>query len=331
MLSPTPGDMLRFATTVVKVRNELNRAMKDNPAKAQARAVEIFCTPPVTARRIPNIDRLRDDAQRYFGWKKGQWKVFEGPAKALLARAKMSQILHAGLRVQCYGWLPLDEIGAPCKPKGRILLSHGWEGYALNFSLLVSKALDAGYEVHAFDHLAHGHSEGTLSGLPMVLDTLLTVAAHVRKTHGPVDVLVGHSLGGAGAAWAVAHQAIEAQRLVLMAPFYDTYTLSGLWAKAHLLPDTVRAALQKGLEDDTGKKFSDFMPAALAPLLNAQQHLSVLIVHDKADKITDFKHSATMAKLGKHIRLHEVRKLGHIEILADEACTNAVMDFVRLT
>jgi pimeloyl-ACP methyl ester carboxylesterase len=330
MLSPTPGDMLRFANTVIKVRAELNSAMKNNPAKAQARAVEIFCTPPAAARRTPNIDRLRDDAQRFFSWKAAQWKMFEAPAKALLACAHMSQILHGKLKVQCYAWSPVNAQGTPCKPKGRILLCHGWEGYALNFSLLVSKALDAGYEVHAFDHLAHGHSEGTLSGLPTVLDTLLTVAAHVKKTNGPIDVLLGHSLGGAGASWAVAHQAIEAKRLVLMAPFYDTYTLSSLWAKAHFLSDNVRAALQKGLEDDTGKKFADFMPAALAPLLNAQKHLSVLIVHDKADKITAFKHSAAMAKLGNRITLHEVRKLGHIEILADENCANAVMDFVQL-
>lgn len=329
MLSPTPGDVLRFASTVVKVRSELNSAMKVNPAKAQARAVELFCTPPAAARRTPNIDRLREDAQRFLGWKAGQWKAFEAPAEKLLASAQRSQILHDGLKVQCYAWVPVDEKGKPRKPTGRILLCHGWEGYALNFSLLVSKALQAGYEVHAFDHLAHGHSDGTLSGLPVVLETLLTVAAYVTKTYGALDVLVGHSLGGAGAAWAVAHQAIAPKRLVLLAPFYDTHTLSSLWAKAHFLSENIRAALQKGLEDDTGKKFADFMPDALAPLLNAQSHLSVMIVHDKSDKITAFKHSARMATLGQRVTLHEVRKLGHIEILANEDCTNAVMDFVQ--
>jgi pimeloyl-ACP methyl ester carboxylesterase len=329
MLNPTAGDVFRFASTVIKVRSELTTAMKENPARAQARAVELFCTPPAAARRTPDIDRLRDDAQRYFGWKAAQWKMFEGPAKALLASAQMSTVRHAQQKVQCYTWYPTDKHRALRPPKGRILLCHGWEGYAMNFSLLVSKALDAGFEVHAFDHLAHGHSEGTLSGLPTVLDTLLTVAAHVQKTYGAIDVLLGHSLGGAGAAWAAAHQAIEPRRLVLMAPFYDTYTLSSQWARAHLLPDRVRATLQKGLEDGSGKKFADFMPNALAPRLNAQSHLSVLVVHDRADKITAFKHSAELATLGKNVTLHEVRKLGHIEILADENCTHAVLDFMQ--
>jgi pimeloyl-ACP methyl ester carboxylesterase len=107
--------------------------------------------------------------------------------------------------------------------------------------------------------------------------------------------------------------------LVLLAPFYDTYTLSGLWAKAHLLSGDVRAALQKGLEESSGKTFDDFMPPSLAPLLSQQPQLKVLIVHDTADKITAFKHSAQMAELGKNITLYEAKKLGHIAVLAASA------------
>jgi pimeloyl-ACP methyl ester carboxylesterase len=332
MINPTAGDALRFAATVVKVRSELSRAMKTDPAKAQARAVEIFCAPPAAARRMPDVNRLRDDTQRFFGWKAAQWKAFESPVKALLASAQTSTVTHDGLKVKCYRWGSAntqDKQGKQVASKGRMLLCHGWEGYAYNFALLISKAVEAGFEVHAFDHLAHGQSEGTQSGLPIVLETLLTVAKHVAHQHGPIDVLVGHSLGGAGASWATAHQAIKPKRLVLLAPFYDTYTLSGLWAKAHLLSGDVRAALQKGLEESSGKTFDDFMPPSLAPLLSQQPQLKVLIVHDKADKITAFKHSAQMAQLGKNITLYEAKKLGHIDVLADEACANTMMDFVQ--
>jgi pimeloyl-ACP methyl ester carboxylesterase len=327
MLSPTAGDMVRFVSNAIKVRNELSRAIKENPAKAQARAMEIFCAPPESARRTPNIERLRDDSKRFFGWKAAQWAAFEAPVKALLAGATYSHITHEGLKVQCYQWQTHSAQGKPRKPLGRMLFCHGWEGYGFNFALLISKALQAGYEVHAFDHLAHGASEGQISGLPKVLDTLLTVAAHVSRQHGPIDVLVGHSLGGAAAAWAAAHRTITPQRLVLLAPFYDTYKLSATWAKSHFLSDDIRVALQTGLEKTSGKTFDDFMPHALAPLLNQQPQLPVLIVHDAADPITDFKHSAAMAKLGSHIRLHKARKLGHIAILADETCAKAVIDF----
>jgi pimeloyl-ACP methyl ester carboxylesterase len=239
-----------------------------------------------------------------------------------------THVLHEGLKVQCYHWLPTTEQGKPRKPVGRMLLCHGWEGYGLNFALLISKAQAAGYEVHTFDHLAHADSQGTQSGLPKVLDTLLTIAAHITQQHGAVDVLVGHSLGGAAAGWAAAHHAIKVQRLVLIAPFYDTYTLSAQWAKAHLLSDGVRKQLQRGLEISSGKTFDDFMPNSLAPLFNKQPQLPVLIVHDKADKITAYKHSAAMAELGKNIKLLTANKLGHIAVLADEVCAQAVMDFV---
>jgi pimeloyl-ACP methyl ester carboxylesterase len=327
MLSPTPGDMLRFAATIVKVRSELNRAMKDSPAKAQARAVEIFCAPPAAARRAPTIDRLKDDTKRFFGWSASQWSAFESPVKALLASAIRTKLAHDGYQLQCYQWLPTGAQGKHHAPVGRMLLCHGWEGYGLNFALLISKALAAGYEVHTFDHLAHGFSEGSQSGLPKVLEVLLAVAAHIQSQQGPIDVLVGHSLGGAAASWAAAHRAITPQRLVLLAPFYDTYKLSALWAKAHLLSEDIRKALQTGLEKSSGKTFDDFMPKALVPLFNQQPKLQVLIVHDAADKITAYKHSAAMAEQGSHITLHPAHKLGHIAILADEDCANRVMKF----
>jgi pimeloyl-ACP methyl ester carboxylesterase len=329
MLNPTGGDMFRFAATALKVRTQLSRAMKNDPAKAQALAVELFCTPPASAHRTPNLARLRDDTKRFFDWSAAQWNTFEAPAQMLLNNARTYTLVHAGLKVQCYQWQPVNALGKPRKAKGRMLLCHGWEGYAYNFALLISQALEAGYEVHAFDHLAHGASEGTLSGLPTVLDTLLTVAQHVTIVAGPIDVLVGHSLGGAAAAWAAAHEKIKPKRLVLLAPFYDTRKLSSLWAKAHFLSEDIRTALQAGLENASDKKFEDFMPEALATRFTATRSLPLLIVHDKADKITAFKHSATLAKLAKHITLFEAHKLGHIALLADESCMQAVMSFVQ--
>jgi alpha-beta hydrolase superfamily lysophospholipase len=335
MLNPTGGDILRFAATAIKVRSKLNRAMKDNPVKAQALAVETFCAPPAATRRTPDVTRLRDDAKRFFGWSADRWNAQEPAVQALIDSAQTYVLLHDGLKVHCYRWMPSAEkmksvsASKENKARGRMLLCHGWEGYALNFALLIQRAVDAGYEVHAFDHLAHGRSEGTMSGLPIALETLLTVSTHVRKNFGAIDVLVGHSLGGAAASWASAHKKIEPKRLVLIAPFYDTRKLSGLWAKAHLLSEDIRAALQLGLENASGKKFEDFMPPALAEKFATKPALPVLILHDKADKITAYKHSAALAALCTNITLHGVRELGHIAVLADESCTDVVMKFIQ--
>jgi alpha-beta hydrolase superfamily lysophospholipase len=324
MLNPTGGDMLRFAAQVLKVRKQLNAAMKVGKNQARDLAVELFCSPPESARTLPDLARLKADSMRFFGWKSAQLKEHEAQLNDMVNAAELSTLMHDGLKVQCYRWKPNLQGGG--KPRGRVLLCHGWEGYALNFALLIQKARQAGYEVHAFDHLAHGRSEGQLSGLPIALETLLTVAKHVEKAAGPIDVLVGHSLGGAASSWAVANGAIKTKRLALIAPFYDTHKLSSQWAMAHLLSEEIRALLEAGLEAASGKKFADFMPAALAEKYKTHQ-TPVLIVHDRADKITSFRHSAELAKLASNVRLHEAHKLGHIAVLADEACMAQIVKF----
>jgi alpha-beta hydrolase superfamily lysophospholipase len=252
-----------------------------------------------------------------------QWQSQELSVKDLLASAAHGQLMHNGLRVHTYFWK-----ANPAQKRGQILLCHGWEGYALNFALLIQTARKAGYDVHAFDHLAHGRSDGTQSGLPIALSTLLAVAKHVSQAAGPLDLLVGHSLGGAAASWAVAHGEIQPRKLALIAPFYDTHKLSGQWAKAHLLSEEIRGLLQEGLEVASGKTFADFMPDGLAPHFS-KHPVPTLVVHDPADKITAFRHSAALASQAKNVRVHEARQLGHIAVLADAACMEQIIQFAQ--
>jgi pimeloyl-ACP methyl ester carboxylesterase len=321
MLKPSVGDAMRFAANVIKVRSELNRAWKADRNAARALIVDRFCSPPASARRAPTVARLRDDATRYFGWKPAHWAQHEQRLQRLVQSAQTSTVVHEGLQVQCYGWQPVG------KPRGRMLLSHGWEGYAHNFALLADKAVHAGFEVHSFDHLAHGASQGTRSGLSTVLQTLLTVAKHVCREHGAIDVLVGHSLGGAAASWAAAHGKVQAQRLVLLAPFYDTLALSKKWAKAHLLSDELREGLQYELERTSGLTFAEFMPDALAPAFAKRSGLEVLVIHDRKDALTSFDHSASLATLAPRVTLRDAKGLGHIAILADDDCMAHAVEF----
>ncbi|NJM42939.1 MAG: hypothetical protein HC858_01115 [Brachymonas sp.] len=193
MLHPTGGDVIRFAAHVYKVRKQMNAAMKQSRQAAQDLAVDLFCSPPEAARRWPDLARLQADSQRFFGWNAAQWQSQQPSVNELLESAVHGQMLHDGLRVHTYFW---KATGA--QKRGRILLCHGWEGYALNFALLIQMARSAGYEVHAFDHLAHGRSEGAHSGLPIALSTLLAMAKQVSQTAGPLDLRRGALAGRRG-------------------------------------------------------------------------------------------------------------------------------------
>ncbi|NJS37055.1 MAG: hypothetical protein HC765_12650 [Brachymonas sp.] len=66
------------------------------------------------------------------------------------------------------------------------------------------------------------------------------------------------------------------------------------------------------------------MPEGLAE--NYAKHpVPTLILHDRADKITAFRHSAALASKARNVRLHEAQRLGHIAVLADESCMQQII------
>ena len=61
----------------------------------------------------------------------------------------------------------------------------------------------------------------------------------------------------------------------------------------------------------------------------AAQRLSLptLLLHDATDRLTLHKHSSQVAGASKMTKLHSAKGLGHIGILADSACMDAVVAF----
>src|SRR6185369_17615122 len=86
------------------------------------------------------------------------------------------------------------------------LIVHGWSSRAARFALLAGALVDRGWRVLAFDAPGHGLSSGRSSSLPQVMAALDAVVTEL----GPVQALVGHSMGalaiacrraGPGPAW----------------------------------------------------------------------------------------------------------------------------------
>jgi pimeloyl-ACP methyl ester carboxylesterase len=314
LLNPTAMDLVRFATQTISFRQKLTRLHKNDPGAAFELAADKFLSPPEAARRRPDIKRLQDDCKRFFNWSGKQWQQLQPMLEKLIGETKVFTLIHCNEKVQCYQWKPTGK-----KTRGRMLLCHGWEGYALNFAALITQARDAGWEVIAFDHLAHGDSGGKHSGTPIALSTLLAVAEHV----GELDVIIGHSLGASAVAWAMAHKKTSAKCAVLLAPFYDTLHLTRMWAKAHFLSEDIRAGMQSALEKTTPLRFESFMPNDLAPLIK----LPILILHDPKDPVTAYKHSQALASLNKKVKLEPAAGIGHVRLLADADYIAQIMAF----
>jgi len=256
------------------------------PELAGAWAERMFLTPP----------RARDAA-----------------AAALdLIDARSTLLEHKGRHVAMWRWGSRD---APA-----VLLAHGWGGNAAQMRPFVFPLLQAGYRVIAYDQPAHGVSEGKLTGLPDFADVLSAIALH----HGGVEAVIGHSLGAAAAAVSLSSGKTFFGKVVLVSPPSDLVGYSRRFARWYWMPEPVRRAMQKAIEERYGVRWEDLEVPRVAPRLAAQ----ALVIHDRDDRMMPWMHGASVARHWPGTRLPTTSTLGHRRILADERVTRAAADFV---
>ena len=118
---------------------------------------------------------------------------------------------HLTLRI----WQPA------ASPVGTIVIAHGLGEHAGRYQQLADDFTSVGYVVRAADLRGHGTSPGARGAVPatesMRDDILDALAAARNASPGPL-ILLGHSMGGAMAAWAIAHQPTAADALILSSP-----------------------------------------------------------------------------------------------------------------
>jgi pimeloyl-ACP methyl ester carboxylesterase len=205
--------------------------------------------------------------------------------------------------------------GAP-----RALLTHGWAGAARQLVRLANALAGAGWDVTAIDHVAHGASPGKRSNLPMFVQVIDYAAQHL----GPLDVVVGHSMGAGAAAIALA-RGLAAQRFVSIAsPTSFATVLAGFtrWLK---LPDAVCAGTQAVLEARTGMRFAAMEARHNAPRLK----LPVLVVHDAQDKTVPYANTQLLMEVLPNARLITTQGLGHNRILIDAQVIAQIVAFAQ--
>jgi pimeloyl-ACP methyl ester carboxylesterase len=174
-----------------------------------------------------------------------------------LIDARSSVLEHKGRHIAMWRW------GSRDSPA--VLLAHGWGGNAAQMRAFVFPLLQAGYRVIAYDQPAHGVSEGRLTGLPDFADVL----AEVAWRHGEVKAVIGHSLGGAGAAVALGSGKVRFEKVVLVSPPADLVGYSRRFARWYWMPEPVRKAMQKAIEERYGVLWEDIEVPRVAPRLSA--------------------------------------------------------------
>ncbi|HZP13866.1 MAG TPA: alpha/beta fold hydrolase [Nevskiaceae bacterium] len=169
-----------------------------------------------------------------------------------------------------------------------VLMMHGVGGRPAQFTNLIPPLLARERQVIALEAPAHEYAldeEATQMELAMAM---LEAAVEIRE----LETVVGHSLGAAAAALALAH-GLPADRAVLLAP-----------------ASTITAG-----------------DAAFARTLR-KLDIPALVVHDSGDTIVPHAEAQAIARAWPGAQLLTTTGLGHWKILADPGVAEHVADFV---
>jgi pimeloyl-ACP methyl ester carboxylesterase len=204
-----------------------------------------------------------------------------------------------------------------------VVLVHGWGGRGAQLGAFVPALLDAGYQVIAFDHIGHGHSEGAHATLVHFWDGLDAVVAEAEARGTVMHALVGHSLGAAAiGAWL--NDTGRSLRTVLVAPPISVERYSGYFARRMGIAEPVRRQMQEHFERLLGRRWSEFeLPTAVAKV-----RAPALVVHDKEDREVSYGSGLALARAWKGARLVATTGLGHRRILRAAEVVRDAVDFI---
>lgn len=198
-----------------------------------------------------------------------------------------------------------------------VVLVHGWGGRGTQLRGFIEPLLARGFSVVAYDAPGHGMTGGAESSLPHFLHGLNAVIDHLGQVHA----VIGHSLGGAVAAMALARRP-AVKRGVLIAPPASLADSSRRLAAALQWPEPLRAAMQRRIESRFGLDWSRFE----AERASGEQPL--LVIHDAQDREVPFGDGRRHVNSWPRARLLETRGLGHRRVLDDPAVIEASADFI---
>ncbi len=257
------------------------------PRSTLTRAFQLFCTPMPGARsRARQVDA---------------------------GGARLGELAFGRERLATYTW------GDPQR-EPTVLLVHGWSSFGLRFLPWVEPLRRAGYAVVAFDQPAHGRSSGRRATLPMFADA----AARVAESLGPLAAVVGHSLGGAAVAIAMA-RGLQAERVILLAPAADPFDAARRFGGMVGLAQFLSRRLFDEYQELTAHDVRELHAQATAPQIARPG----LIVHDLEDTDVPWCEGERYARYWPQATLLSTTGLGHHRVTIAPETLDAAVRFLR--
>lgn len=199
------------------------------------------------------------------------------------------------------------------------LLTHGWSGSANQFLPLMEHIATQGFTALAYDHPAHGSSEGVYGHIPSFVRGLESVIDSIDDLAG----VVGHSMGTA-ALLECRHQKLHDCPLLLIAPVLEYLeNLFGSLQRSGYSMKLFNAVAQQ-LEQQYHYPLQSIDPYRKL----AARHCPTTIVHDQLDKFAPFDVSQRAADEMPAVNLVATQGQGHGRVMT---CAQVMQAFDALT
>jgi pimeloyl-ACP methyl ester carboxylesterase len=232
--------------------------------------------------------------------------------RAILDRAERSRLHFRGRSLQVFHWPGSGP---------SILLAHGWSSRAARLAFLAEALSRENFRVVAFDAPGHGASSGIRSDVLLYREAMRAVLDRM----GPVQAMVGHSLGARAAMLALrAFPLPDMRALVLIGIPPDVgYMLEQFELVLNLRGD-VRRLLHKEFE-----RFFGAPPEVHSPEDAARLQVPVLVMHDLNDDVAPVAHARALARQLPRGTLLLTQDLNHCGPLSDPVALAEVVHFIK--
>lgn len=230
-----------------------------------------------------------------------------------LEKARQEDLDYQHFKIRTYAW---NESGS----KEAILLVHGWEGQAGNFSDLVEELIVADYRIYAFDGPSHGFSS---KGSTSLFEFIRLVPILIQKFD--VKNLISHSFGGVACSYVLSvNPSVQIDKYLLFTtPDKFSDHIDSL-AENVGVAQKVKRKLIKRLEKELDMDVATLNVSEWVKSVNVKE---VLILHDKYDKVLPFAQSLNVHQNWSASTLVPIEGTGHFRILRTKSVLEKAVAF----
>jgi len=232
---------------------------------------------------------------------------------ATLEKAVKSTVLVNSNEIQLYRW---------GESENKILLVHGWEGQAANYSEIIEKLLIENYTIYSFDGPGHGKSKG---GNNIMFEYRDSVKFIIEKLN--INQIVSHSFGSVVTTYALSQLPNhKIKRYVLLTtPWTFKSYVYNISSKIGIGRKSINKFI-KIIEEEKNEKIEDMDVAKYVKNANIEK---ALIIHDINDKVIPISDAEEVVKRWDKAVLHKIENTGHFRILRTPEVTDKIIEFIE--